>query len=377
MTAGGPVGVLFGTRPEAIKLAPVISELRARGAPTVVITTGQHRELVDQVLAAFEIQPDHDLRLMRHGAGLDELLSRALVAVGEVLERSRPSALVVQGDTTSTLAAALAAFHARVPVAHVEAGLRSGDLGLPFPEEMNRRVVSVVARWSFAPTETAADNLRREGYAGRVQVTGNTVVDALQHIIALDADTSLPGGPHPPAPYILATAHRRESWGAPIEQVALALRDVLERRPEVSLVFATHPNPQARGPVDAVLAGHPRSQVVDALDYRIFLRLLQGAVLAVSDSGGVQEEGPTLGVPVLVTRQLTERPEGLAAGAVKLVGTDRRLIGDQALELLEQPELRQRMAAAGPAVYGDGHAGRRIVDTLLADLAVAPDRADA
>lgn len=370
-----PVAVLFGTRPEAIKLAPVIHELRTRGVPILVITTGQHREMVDQVLELFDIRTDHDLRLMRHGAGLDELLSRAVVTIGEVLRQTRPAALVVQGDTTSTLAAAMAAFHAKVPVAHVEAGLRSGDMTLPFPEEMNRRVVSVIARWNFAPTQLAADNLLREGHRGHVEVTGNTVVDAVQYITGVGGSGPSPQ-PAATAPYILATAHRRESWGAPIEQVALGLGDVLEQRPEVSLIFATHPNPLARDPVNGVLGGHPRTQVVDALDYRTFLRLLQGAALVVSDSGGVQEEGPTLGVPVLVTRTLTERPEGLSAGAVRLVGTDRQAIRDEALRLLGDPALRREMAAAGRAVYGDGHAAGRILDTLLHDLGEASDHAD-
>ncbi|HET6380856.1 MAG TPA: UDP-N-acetylglucosamine 2-epimerase (non-hydrolyzing), partial [candidate division Zixibacteria bacterium] len=343
----GPIAVLFGTRPEAIKLAPVILELRRRGTPTTVITTGQHRELVDQVLELFDIRADHDLRLMEHGAGLDQILSRALTGVGELLRERSPAALVVQGDTTSTLAAALAAFHARVPLAHVEAGLRSHDLDLPFPEEMNRRVVSMVARWNFAPTEPAAENLRREGHAGHLEVTGNTVVDALQHIVASSADGPMDPAQAVPSPYVLATAHRRESWGAPIERISLALRDILEARPELHLLFATHPNPAARDPVNRVLAEQPRARVVDALDYRSFLGLLRGSVLTISDSGGVQEEGPTLGIPVLVTRAVTERPEGLKAGAVELVGTDRDRIREAALRLLSDPAARERMARAG------------------------------
>jgi UDP-N-acetylglucosamine 2-epimerase (non-hydrolysing) len=372
MTSRPPIGVLFGTRPEAIKLAPVILELGTRGIPTTVITTGQHRDLIEPVLQVFGIKPDHDLQLMRHGAGLDYLLSAAVVGVGHILAETRPAALVVQGDTTSTLAATLAAFHAGVPVAHVEAGLRSRDMALPFPEEMNRRVVSVIARWHFAPTERAAENLRAEGHAESVIVTGNTVVDAVRHIgrSPLLPGTEIDVSP----PYILATAHRRESWGQPIEQIALALRDVLEAQPDVSLVFTTHPNPMAKGPVTATLGGIGRAHITDAVDYVTFIHLLEGAVLAVSDSGGVQEEGPTLGVPVLVTREVTERPEGVDAGAVRLVGTDRARIRDDALLLLTDADERARMAEAGRTVYGDGQAARRIADVLaLEALAGAGD----
>jgi UDP-N-acetylglucosamine 2-epimerase (non-hydrolysing) len=369
MTPGPPhIGVLFGTRPEAIKLAPVIGELRRREIPTSVITTGQHRELVDAVLNLFAIEADYDLELMRHGAGLDEILSRALTGIAGILRDARPSALIIQGDTTSALAAALAAFHARIPVAHVEAGLRSGDMSLPFPEEMNRRVVSLISRWHFAPTEAAAENLRREGGSPSVVVTGNTVVDAVRAITA-QLDVRAPQtAVVARSPYLLATAHRRESWGAPIERIAIALRDVLDDHPDLSLVFVTHPNPQARDPVSRVLAEHPRTTILDAVDYGAFLQLLRGAVVAVSDSGGIQEEGPTLGVPVLVTRDVTERPEGVAAGAVRLIGTDVDTIRAETRRLLDDPIARTAMAEAGRTVYGDGRAAGRIVDTLLQDL---------
>ena len=367
--AAPPIAVLFGTRPEAIKLAPVIVELRSRDVPTLVIATGQHRDMVDQVLALFDIVPDHDLALMREGQTLDHVLSSVVAGVGTLLADARPRAMLVQGDTTSTLGGAIAAFHHRVPVGHVEAGLRSGSLDLPFPEEMNRRVTSIVTHWHFPPTEGAAANLRREGFDHGIVVTGNTVVDALRHIgrRAAESATELAsfaaGGP-----LILATAHRRESWDGGIERIAQALRGVLDALPDHRLVFATHPNPVASDPVRRVLGDEPRARVVTALDYPEFIGLLGRSRLAITDSGGVQEEGPTLGVPVLVTRQVTERPEGVDAGAVVLVGTDPDRIRSLAVELLTDGDRHEAMASRGRGIYGDGRAAERIVDRVLADL---------
>jgi UDP-N-acetylglucosamine 2-epimerase (non-hydrolysing) len=363
-----PIAILFGTRPEAIKLAPVILELRRRGEPPLVVTTGQHRELVETVLDLFGIEPDLDLAIMRPGQTLDDVLSRTVTGVGELLETHRPRAVVVQGDTTSAFGSALSAFHHGTSVGHVEAGLRSHDLALPFPEEMNRRAIGILARWHFAPTTGAAENLTAEGVTTGVSVTGNTVVDALRHVTHEHA--ALP--PELAAftdgvPYLLATAHRRESWGGGIGAIADALATVLEAEPELRLVFATHPNPLARDPVLRALAAQPRARIVDSLEYTTFLRLLSGAVLAVSDSGGVQEEGPTLGIPVLVTRALTERPEGLAAGAVRLVGTDRDAVVRETLALVRDGDARRRMASAGRAIYGDGRAAVRIADVLVAE----------
>lgn len=363
------IGVLFGTRPEAIKLAPVIVELRSRGVPTMVIATGQHREMVDQVLDLFEIRPDHDLALMQEQQTLDHVLGSVVTGLGAILSASAPAALIVQGDTTSTLGGALAAFHHRVPLGHVEAGLRSGSLALPFPEELNRRVTSIVARWHFAPTEAAAGNLRRESITDGVLVTGNTVVDALHHIRGRAPRDGALVAFAAAGPLILATAHRRESWDGGIERIARALRAVLDELPDHRLVFATHPNPVAQAPVHEILGDEARARVVTALDYPEFIDLLARSRLAITDSGGVQEEGPTLGVPVLVTRELTERPEGLEAGAVALVGTDPERIRSMALDLLRSPQRHDEMAQAGRNIYGDGHAAGRIVDRLLADLA--------
>jgi len=365
----GPVAILLGTRPEAIKLAPVILELRRRRVAHEVIATGQHRDLVAGILALFGIAADADLGIMRPGQTLDYVLASALTGVGTYLASAAPAAVLVQGDTSSALGAALAAFHHRVPVGHVEAGLRSGDSSLPFPEEMNRRAISVVARWHFAPTTGAADNLRREGIEDRVIVTGNTIVDAVRQVAELDVQLPediaelIAAGP-----YILATAHRRESWGAGISDVAAGLKRAIDEVPSVGLVFATHPNPAARDPVVAALGSHPRARVVDSLDYPVFVRLLRDCVVAVSDSGGVQEEGPTLGVPVLVTRELTERPEGVRAGAVRIIGTNLDDVSREVLQLLRDDGARAAMSQAGQSIYGDGAAAARITDVLCRDL---------
>lgn len=366
-----PIAVVFGTRPEAIKLAPVVGALRAAGCETAVIATGQHDALVSEVLRPFGIVPDVDLRLMRESQTLDYLLAESLTGVGKELDRLRPRALVVQGDTTSMLGAALAAFHRRIPVAHVEAGLRSGDLAMPFPEEMNRSVASVMARWHFAPTQRAAENLRANGVAGEIHVVGNTVVDSVRHILDAVAEP-------PPravsdfldeAPYVIATAHRRESWGPVIGGIASGLREALSAVPDHRLLFVTHPNPSARGPVAVALAGSERALVLDALPYPPFLRLLAGARLAVSDSGGLQEEGPTLGVPVLVTRSVTERPEGVEAGAVRVIGTDADVVRDETLALLRDPGALETMSRAGRDIYGDGRTAVRIAAVLAAAAA--------
>ena len=267
-STSGPVAVLIGTRPEAIKLAPVVLALRDIGRSPLVITTGQHAGMVDEVLTLFGIAPDANLRLLRQGQSLDEMLSRALERVARLLDERQPSAVVVQGDTTSMLGSALAAFHHDVPVGHVEAGLRSHDMRMPFPEEMNRRAAATFATWHFAPTTGAAENLRREGVEDGVHVVGNTVVDAVRIVEPSRAKlpepfSSFVGG----APYLLATAHRRESWGEGIAAIAGGLRDALRAAPDHRLIFVTHPNPAARTPVNEALGGESRAMVVDALPY--------------------------------------------------------------------------------------------------------------
>lgn len=366
MTTQRKVAVLFGTRPEAIKLSPVMSAMRAVGMPFDAVTTGQHRELAADILPLFGITAAYDLAIMRHGQSLDYVLSAAVRSVGEYLDRERVAAVVVQGDTSSTLAAALSGFHHRLPVAHVEAGLRTHDLSVPFPEEMNRRLTSVVAHWHFAPTKAAADNLAREGFVDRVVVTGNTIVDAVRLI--LDARPTLPARMQKflgHSRYVVATAHRRESWGEGIARIAQAVRAVIDEHRDMRAIFVCHPNPHARQPVRDALEGHPRIQVVEAIPYPHFLMLLSDAALAITDSGGVQEEGPTLGVPVIVTRAVTERPEGVEAGAVRIAGTDVDRIVACAAEMLSNPDLRFRTMEIGRSLYGDGHAAERIVRTLV------------
>ena len=369
MPARPLVVVFLGTRPEAIKLAPVIRRFREIGLPTVVVGTGQHVELVDPVLRLFGIELDENLEIMRPGQSLDHLLSGAVSGIGEQLDEYRPGAVVVQGDTTSALAAAVAAFHRHIPIAHVEAGLRSHDLQFPFPEEMNRRATSIVTRWHFAPTAGAAQNLAREGITDDVHVVGNTVVDALQHIVAqnppIPSDLVEFIGGHP---FILATAHRRESWGGGIENIAVALRRLLDDTPDLRLVFVTHPNPVARAPVVAALSDHPRAAIPGPLLYTSFIALLQGARIAVSDSGGIQEEGPTLGIPILVTRERTERDEGLEAGAVVMVGTDPDRIYGESSRILNDADAHRSMARAGRELYGDGKAAERIAEVMLGAL---------
>ncbi len=350
-------------------MAPLILALRTAGEPILVVSTGQHAELVDRTLEPFGIRTDVDLGLMRSGQTLDYVLSSAITAVGDLIAQHTPRAVLVQGDTSSMLGATLASFHHRVPVGHVEAGLRSHDFSHPFPEEMNRRAAATMMRWHFAPTDGAVRNLAAEGIVANVHRVGNTVVDALQRLVALP-ETRIPESLQPflgTGPYILATAHRRESWDGGIARIATALRAVLRELPDHRLVFATHPNPIARGPVDDLLGAEEHARVVDALEYPSFLGLLSGARLAISDSGGVQEEGPTLGIPVLVTRETTERPEGVEAGAVQLVGTDVEKIRSTALALLRDEAALADMRGRGRGLYGDGRAASRIAAILAAE----------
>lgn len=371
---------VFGTRPEAIKMASVVRALAAApGVESKVCVTGQHRQMLDQVLRTFRIVPDVDLAAMTPGQDLADLTATLLLGLRKVLRQHRPDAVVVQGDTTTTFVASLAAFYERVPVAHVEAGLRTGDLQAPWPEEANRRLTSILARWHFAPTEQARENLLREGVpADRIAVTGNTVIDALHQACAiLDVDAGLRdelarrfGFLDRRRRLVLVTGHRRESFGDAFRSVCLALKDIVEARDDVEVVFPVHLNPQVREPAERLLAGVPRIHLIEPQDYLPFLHLLRRAHLVITDSGGIQEEAPALGKPVLVTRDVTERPEAVAAGTAKVVGTDRAGIAATALELLQGGPAYERMAQARNP-YGDGQAATRIVDRLLKDLAGA------
>jgi UDP-N-acetylglucosamine 2-epimerase (non-hydrolysing) len=361
--------VAFGTRPEAIKLAPVVERLRERPDvfETTVVVTAQHREMLDQVLRIFGITPDHDLDIMRPGQTLTDLTTRSLTGLGPIMESVRPDAVVVQGDTTTTFAAALSAFYHKVPVAHVEAGLRSLDLSQPYPEELNRRLTSVIARWHFAPTNTARDQLLAERVDPlSIHVTGNTVIDALLEVA---------GRPHEfePGPVadalasgrriVLMTMHRRESWGDGVRQACEAARLIVSHRPDVHLLFALHLNPDVQSVAHEVLGDVDRVNLLGPLDYAAFVHLMRASTLILSDSGGVQEEAPSLGKPVLVLREVTERPEAVAAGTVRLVGVNRDRIRAEADRLLDDVDAYTAMArAANP--FGDGHAAERIAEIL-------------
>ena len=366
------VMVVFGTRPEAIKMAPVVSALRARpGIQTLVAVTAQHRQMLDQVLDLFGIVPDDDLDLMRANQGLPDLFSRILTGMSEVISRRKPDLVLVHGDTSTTLAAALAAFYARVPVGHVEAGLRTGNMDAPWPEEMNRRLVSPLAQLHFAPTARARDNLLAEGIEdARIHVTGNTVVDALLQAVArLEADKELSNAVDASLPsfdpnrrMILVTGHRRESFGEGFESICTALRRIANLD-GVEIVYPVHLNPNVQEPVLRLLGGLPNVHLIEPLDYLPFVQLMRRASLIVTDSGGIQEEAPSLGKPVLVMRDVSERPEAVDAGTARLVGTCPARVFEAAADILNSPAMHVPLPAP-PNPYGDGSAAVRIVHHL-------------
>ncbi len=362
---------IFGTRPEAIKMAPLVQALaREPSIASRVCVTGQHREMLDQVLDVFQIRPDFDLALMARNQGLNSLAAGALAALDPVLEEVQPDRVLVHGDTTTAMAAALTAFHRRIPVGHVEAGLRTYRLAQPFPEEMNRRVVDVVSDLLFAPTPRSRANLEGERLEGRIIVTGNTVIDALEATQArIAADATLRAeldrpfaALDPNRRLILVTGHRRENFGEGFLNICTALVQ-LAQRDDVEIVYPVHLNPNVQEPVRAALSGLGNVHLVAPLDYLPFQRLLQRADIVLTDSGGVQEEAPALGKPVLVMRDVTERPEAVEAGTVRLVGTGSTAIVSAVTALLDDADTYAGFAnRANP--YGDGQACRRIVDTI-------------
>jgi UDP-N-acetylglucosamine 2-epimerase (non-hydrolysing) len=360
---------IFGTRPEAVKMAPVIRRLAAEPrVESVVCVTAQHREMLDQVLDLFSIRPDFDLDLMRPDQPLADLTAALFTGLDPVLHQVRPDWVLIQGDTTSAMAASLLAYYHRARVGHVEAGLRTGDKWQPFPEEINRRVAGAIADLHFAPTEWARQNLLHEGVPPeRVIVTGNPVIDALQDVAARPYDVTR--GPLAAIPWerrvILVTAHRRENFGRPLENIFTALRTLAETYPkDIHLVYPVHLNPNVRGPAHRLLGNLPNVSLIEPLDYLPMVHLMKRAYLVVTDSGGLQEEAPALGTPVLVLREVTERPEAIEAGTARLVGTDPATILSETRRLLDDPAARQAMAhAANP--YGDGHAAERIVKALV------------
>ncbi len=367
------VMMIMGTRPEAIKMAPVVRALQARPQQIEVLTcaTAQHRELLDQVLELFDIVPDVDLDLMQPGQTPSQVASRILAQLEPLLQRTCPDWVLVQGDTTTVLASALAAHHLRIRVGHVEAGLRTGDRWNPFPEESNRVLTDHVSDLCFAPTAQAQANLLAEGIpAERILVTGNTVIDALltvaQQPWSPPAESPLATLPDD-SRLILVTAHRRENFGVPFLRICQALREIATKAPHVTLVYPVHPNPNVYEVAHRELAGIANILLLPPVDYLTLVNLMKRSAVILTDSGGIQEEAPTLGVPVLVLRETTERPEAVAAGAARVVGTDSTRIVTETLHLLEDAEAHAAMAhVVNP--YGDGHAAERIVRALLKDV---------
>ncbi len=361
---------VIGTRPEAVKMAPILLELARHQdqLESLLVSTAQHREMLDQILAVFGIVPDVDLNIMRPDQTLFEVTHRTLAGAKDLLEQFSPDLLLVQGDTTAVFATSLAAFCLKIPVGHIEAGLRSYDLANPYPEEMNRRFAGMVATLHFAPTQHARQNLLREGIsAERIFVTGNPVVDALQFVLSsLDGEGrgGIPQTAGSEGRLILLTVHRRENHGSPLESICLAVRELLRLHPDVRCVYPVHLNPHVQRTVYRLLGGVERVYLIPPLDYWSFIQLMTRSYLVLTDSGGVQEEAPSLGKPVLVMREVTERPEAAEAGLAKVIGTDPQTIIEETSALLRDAGLYRRMAQRENP-YGDGKAARRVVAAIL------------
>ncbi len=377
------VMLIFGTRPEAIKMAPLVKALEARpdDFKTIVAVTGQHRQMLDQVLHLFDIKPDYDLNIMKQGQDLYDVTARILTGMRDVLAESEPDIVLVHGDTSTSTAAALSAFYKQIPVGHVEAGLRTGDIYSPWPEEMNRRITGRIATYHFSPTEKAAGNLRAENVDERfIAITGNTVIDALKTVVAkLDGDAALCRKLHDDIAamgydtdrladgrrMVLLTGHRRENFGEGFLNICRAIQTLAERYPEVDFVYPMHLNPNVRRPIAETFAGKNYSNVffIEPLDYLPFVYMMKTAYLIITDSGGIQEEAPSLGKPVLVMRDVTERPEALEAGTIRLVGTDAaKIVGEASRFLDDAAYYHANSLIANP--YGDGNACGRIIDYL-------------
>ncbi|MFM8968143.1 MAG: non-hydrolyzing UDP-N-acetylglucosamine 2-epimerase [Vulcanococcus sp.] len=362
------VCIVLGTRPEAIKLAPVIQAFQAADDfNTRVVLTGQHREMVTQVMELFGLQADHDLALMAPKQTLTHITCGALQGLQEEFERTRPDLVLVQGDTTTAFASALAAFYGQIPVGHVEAGLRTDDIFDPYPEEANRRLISQLAMLHFAPTHVSARNLAASGVVGETVTTGNTVIDALLLMAQKAPPLELPGLDFERQRVILATVHRRENWGERLQDIGRGFLAVLERFPDTALLLPLHRNPTVREPLQALLGDHPRAFLTEPLDYDRLVAAMRGATLLLTDSGGLQEEAPALGKPVLVLRRTTERPEAVDAGTAKLIGTDSADILRETALLLESPEAYDAMARAHNP-FGDGQASARVLESCRSFL---------
>jgi len=356
---------VVGTRPEAIKMAPVILALKNESCANVrVLATAQHRHMLDQVFSFFNIVPDIDLDIMRPNQALTTLTARLLLDLDDVLQAEKPDVVLVQGDTTTVMTVALACFYHRIPIGHVEAGLRTWDMQNPFPEEANRVIAGKLARWHFAPTEGSRQNLLREGVPdSEIIVTGNTVIDALLMAAAKELEIGIDLDVN--KRLVLITSHRRENFGAPFRNICRALRTLAERNQDVQFLYPVHPNPNVKDVAHVMLGNCPNIHLCEPLDYAPFVAAMKRSYLIISDSGGVQEEAPALGKPVLVLRDETERPEAVELGVVKLVGPNYDRIVNEAQRLLDD-EAAYRMMARGISPYGDGHGAERIVETLRA-----------
>lgn len=360
---------VVGTRPDAIKSAPVVLELQKfkRQVETVLVSTGQHREMLAQALQTFGLKADHDLSIMRHGQTLSDITSRAMEGLDRLLDSVAPEFVMAQGDTTTTFCASLAAFYRRIPFGHIEAGLRTETIDSPFPEEFNRRATGLIATHHFAPTKWASENLLREGMKPeRIYVTGNTGIDAVLHAAKTEGKGWFEGDS---SRVILLTTHRRENWGEPQRHIACAARRLVEEFPNTLLVVPMHKNPQVRDLLKRELGECQRARLIEPPEYGRFVKLMKRSYLILTDSGGIQEEAPAFGVPVLVLRESTERPEGIEAGTAKLVGTDEDAIGKQARRILSDPQAHAKMAHA-VSPYGDGKAASRIRHVVLNHLGI-------
>ncbi|WP_414562667.1 MULTISPECIES: non-hydrolyzing UDP-N-acetylglucosamine 2-epimerase [unclassified Anabaena] len=371
MTIKKKVCIILGTRPEAIKLAPVIQVFQnSPDFDLQVILTGQHREMVEQVMQLFNLKADDDLEIMQPQQTLNDITCRSLRGLEALFQKNKPDLVIVQGDTTTAFAAALAAFYQQIPIGHVEAGLRTDDLFNPYPEEANRRLISQLTQLHFAPTAWAAENLQRSGVLGEIHLTGNTVIDALLNVAATQPACNIPNLNWNSYRTLLATVHRRENWGEPLQAIAQAFLQILDKFPDTALLLPLHRNPTVREPLQVLLGNHPRVFLTEPLDYGELVGAIGRSHFLLTDSGGLQEEAPSLGKPVLVMRDTTERPEAVTAGTAKLVGTITTNIVQAAGELLSNPSVYEAMAnAINP--YGDGHAAERILQIVQNYLGLA------
>ncbi|MEH1824207.1 MAG: UDP-N-acetylglucosamine 2-epimerase (non-hydrolyzing) [Nostoc sp.] len=373
MTNQKRVCIILGTRPEAIKLAPVIQVFQKySGFELQVILTGQHREMVEQVMQLFNIKTDYNLEIMQVQQSLNDITCRSLQGLEALFQVEKPDLVIVQGDTTTAFAAALAAFYQKIPVGHVEAGLRTDDIFNPYPEEANRRLISQITQLHFAPTPWAVENLHRSGVLGEIHMTGNTVIDALLNVAATQVVCNVPGLDWESYRFLLATVHRRENWGEPLLAIAEGFLQILDKFPDTALILPLHRNPTVRVPLQELLGNHPRIFLTEPLDYGELVAAIGRSHLLLTDSGGLQEEAPSLGKPVLVLRDTTERPEAVTAGTAKLVGTTSENIFAAASELLSDSDAYEAMAnAINP--FGDGHAAERILQIVQNYLGISSE----